>query len=233
MNVDTRWHAVADKVELARRGCQWIATAADAGIRLRDSFHLVLAGGSTPQACYELLREIDTDWSRWFIWFGDERCVPIGDAQRNDAMAGEAWLDRVPIPRENIYPMPAELGAEAGAKAYARALDGVGDFDLVLLGLGEDAHTASLFPGHDWGTAIDAADALPVFDSPKPPPQRVSLSAARLSRTREVLFLVSGEGKRAAVRAWHTQADIPARAVRPSAGVDVLIESSLLPGKTA
>lgn len=229
MNADTRWHAVADKATLAQRGCQWIASAADAAISLRESFHLVLAGGSTPQACYKLLRALDTDWSRWWVYFGDERCVPIGHAQRNDAMAREAWLDHVPIPCDNIQPMPAELGAEAGAQAYVRTLDGIGIFDMVLLGLGEDGHTASLFPGHDWGTAPDAIDVLAVFDSPKPPPQRVSLSASRLSRAREVLFLVSGTEKRSAVRRWKAGDTIVAATIQPDAGVDVLLDAAALP----
>jgi 6-phosphogluconolactonase len=104
----------------------------------------------------------------------------------------------------------------------------VAEFDLVLLGLGEDGHTASLFPGHDWGVRSDAPDVIAVFDAPKPPPQRVSLSAARLSRAREVLFLVEGIAKRDAVARWRMGANIPARSIRPRAGVDVLVESRLL-----
>jgi 6-phosphogluconolactonase len=107
-------------------------------------------------------------------------------------------------------------------------LQRLGDVDLVLLGLGEDGHTASLFPGHDWGVVPNSPDVLAVFDAPKPPPQRVSLSAARLSRAREVLFLVEGASKRDAVARWRMGADIPARSVRPSAGVDVLVEARLM-----
>ena len=98
----------------------------------------------------------------------------------------------------------------------------------MLLGLGEDGHTASLFPGHEWGTAPGSPDTLAVFDAPKPPPQRVSLSAARLSRARQVIFLVSGQSKQRAVAAWRAGKDIPARTIRPAVGVDVLVESALL-----
>ncbi len=98
----------------------------------------------------------------------------------------------------------------------------------MLLGLGEDGHTASLFPMHDWGAAPDSPDVLAVFDAPKPPPQRVSLSAARLSRAREVLFLVAGESKRDAVKRWRAGEQLPAAAIQPAAGVDVLVESVLL-----
>lgn len=176
-----------------------------------------------------MLRCVDADWSRWHVYFGDERCLPVDDAERNSAMVATVWLNHVPIPCAQVQVIPAELGASAAALAYAQTLRGVGIFDLVLLGLGEDGHTASLFPGHDWGSAADATDVLAVFDAPKPPRQRISLSARRLSRTCEALFLVAGETKRSAVAQWCVGADIPARAVRPAAGVDVLVESILLP----
>jgi 6-phosphogluconolactonase len=134
----------------------------------------------------------------------------------------------VPIPADQVHVMPAEQGADAAAEAYAGLLRGVGDFDLVLLGLGEDGHTASLFPNHAWHSTAGSPDALAVFDAPKPPPQRVSLSAARLSRAREVLFLVEGESKRGAVTRWRAGDRIPAAAIRSASGVDVLVESALL-----
>lgn len=121
-----------------------------------------------------------------------------------------------------------DLGAARAAHAYAATLGALGEFDLVLLGLGEDGHTASLFPAHDWGAAPGSPDALPVYDAPKPPPQRVTLSAARLSRARRVMFLVSGENKRPAVAAWRAGENIPACSITPAAGVDVLVESALV-----
>jgi 6-phosphogluconolactonase len=150
------------------------------------------------------------------------------DADRNSVMANDALLAHVPIPAAQVHAIPAELGAREAAQAYAATLAGLGPFDMVLLGLGEDGHTASLFPGHDWGQSPQAADTLAVFHSPKPPPERVSISASRLSRARQVLFLVEGEGKRDAVARWRAAAAIPARAVMPRSGVDVLVERSLL-----
>ncbi|MEO9041527.1 MAG: 6-phosphogluconolactonase [Rhodoferax sp.] len=204
-----------------------LATAAEA-IQRDGRFLIVLAGGNTPQGVYRMLRDAETDWSRWQVYFGDERCVPAIDPERNSRMAADAWLDHVQIPKSQLHVLPAELGAQAGAQAYANTLRDVGEFDLVLLGLGEDGHTASLFPNHDWGTDVTAPDTLAVVDAPKPPPQRVSLSARRLSRARAVLFMVTGEGKRDAVTRWRAGADIPARAIEPPTGVDVLIEAMLL-----
>lgn len=224
---DVRWHGFADADALARAAFARICAAATQAIAARGVFRIVLAGGNTPRATYKLLRRADTDWRRWQIYFGDERCVPRADPARNSAMADAAWLAHVPFADTCIHPIPAELGAAAAAKAYAQTLRDIGDFDLVLLGLGEDGHTASLFPGHDWGSGADAPDTVQVFDAPKPPPQRVSLSAARLSRTRAVLFLVQGEAKRDAVARWRAGADIAARAIAPAAGVDVLIERNL------
>jgi 6-phosphogluconolactonase len=96
----------------------------------------------------------------------------------------------------------------------------------VLLGLGEDGHTASLFPGHDWGRHGDSPDVLAVADAPKPPPARVSLSANRLSNARQVLFLVEGAGKRDAIAAWKRGDGIPAASIAPAAGVDILLDAA-------
>lgn len=172
---------------------------------------------------YERLRDSRADWAAWHLYFGDERCVPRDDPARNSRMAGEAWLDHVAIPAPQRHPIPAELGAHAAARAYCASLQSVAAFDVVLLGLGEDGHTASLFPGRDWGEAPGSPAALAIFDAPKPPPERVSLSASRLSDARAVLFMVSGESKREALAQWRAGAAIPARAITPAAGVDLLV----------
>lgn len=224
----TRWHAAADAEALARDACARICAAATAAIALRGDFHLVLAGGNTPRATYELLRAADADWARWHIYYGDERCLPADDPARNSVMAAHAWLDHVAIPTAQRHTIPAERGVDAAAAAYARTLQAVGAFDLVLLGLGEDGHTASLFPGHDWGTHRDAPAVLAVHAAPKPPPERVSLGAARLSHARAALFLVAGAVKRGAVDAWRRGDPMPARAIRLENGVDVLAERALL-----
>ena len=223
-----RWISFTSLAELQRAACRRILGAARRAIEQRGEFLIVLAGGNTPRGVYRLLRAETVHWSRWNVFFGDERCLPLDDAERNSRMAAIEWLDHVPIPRHRMHAIPAELGATAAALAYADTLRGVGEFDLVLLGLGEDGHTASLFPNRDWGTEPDAPDALAVFDGPKPPPQRVSLSARRLSRAREVLFLVAGASKREALMRWRAGEPLPASAIRPPSGVDVLCEAELL-----
>ncbi|MEO6689226.1 MAG: 6-phosphogluconolactonase [Dokdonella sp.] len=223
-----RWLPVADTRGMQRIARERILAAAAEAILARGCFRIVLSGGSTPRRTFLSLRDSDTDWSRWQVFFGDERCLSIDDPERNSRMARDAWLDHVAIPSECIHAIPAEFGADAAARAYADVLRDVGDFDLVILGLGEDGHTASLFPDHDWGTAPDAPDTLSVQDAPKPPAQRVTLSAARLARARAVLFLVEGESKHAAIARWRAGENIPARAVRPATGIDVLVEAGLL-----
>lgn len=223
-----RWHTFPTASALEYAAAQAIFNASQQAISERNVFYLVLAGGTTPRRVYELLRTKDTNWNAWHIYFGDERCLPAGHAERNSSMAAQAWLNHVGIPASHIHLIPAEQGAEAAASAYAQTLSEVGVFDLVLLGLGEDGHTASLFPDHTWGTSPEAAATLAVHDAPKPPPERVSLSARRLSLTRQLMFLVSGASKRQAIMDWRHGKQIPAAAITPDSGVDVYLDEKLL-----
>jgi len=223
-----RWHVVT-KSSWLDSALAWVNQSAATALAERGVFHLVLAGGSTPEKLYRALTQLPHDWSRWQIWFGDERCLPATDVQRNSRMAALAWLDHIQIPAENIHPIPAELGALAAAKSYSEALRGLDEFDLVLLGLGQDGHTASLFPDQDWGAGQDALDAIPVANAPKPPPERVTLSAHRLSRARGVLFLICGADKRDALTRWQQGAIIPAASIQPNTGIDLLIDTDACP----
>jgi len=176
--------AVAELVESEAREC----------IAQRGLFHWVLAGGTTPKQCYGLLRDADIDWSRVHVWFGDERCLVVGDDERNDVMADTALLKHVPIPEKQIHRIDAELGAEQAATLYAKYLADIDRLDLVLLGMGEDGHTASLFPHNP--ALTKQSWAVPVFDSPKPPSERVSMGYSALKLARRRVILVTGEGKR-------------------------------------
>lgn len=223
-----RWLGVADKKVLCAEAVRRICTAATAAIKARGQFVMVLAGGSTPHAVYKLLCNADANWARWHVFYGDERCLAADDCGRNSRMATEAWLRHVAIPASQVHVIPAELGGHEAAVAYTRTLRNIGEFDLVLLGLGVDGHTASLFALPAASSTAQGPDAVAIFNAPKPPERRVSLSAARLSRTRAVLFLVAGESKRQAVALWQAAAPLPAASIRPAAGVDVLVEARLL-----
>lgn len=223
-----RWHPFPDAASLMSQAAEAVIRLAREAIAQRGTFHVVLAGGGTPRTLYEKLRTVETDWAAWHVYYGDERCLPPGDPERNSFMADETWLDHVAIPRAQIHPIPAERGATGAARDYAALLREVDMFDLVLLGLGEDGHTASLFPGHDWGAGPEAPAVLAVRDAPKPPPGRVSLSAARLSRARHVMFLVTGAAKRRAIADWRDGKPIPARAITPPDGVDIWVENGAL-----
>jgi len=215
---NTRWKYFDSIESLRHTVCDQILKSAKDAIKRHGQFSIVLAGGNTPRAVYRLLRDIKMDWSKWHIYHGDERCLPRDHEDRNSLMVEQVWLHYVDIPANQIHDIPAELGPIVGAKAYAKTLEGVPAFDMVLLGLGEDGHTASLFPGH----AIDnSADAIPVFNSPKPPPERISLSQNRLNNTHEVIFLVTGAGKQEAVDNWRNGVAIPATLIAPKNGVDV------------
>lgn len=223
-----RWHSYRTTAELEQATLQAILHAAQQSINRREAFHIVLAGGTTPRRVYESLRKADADWAAWHVYFGDERCLPPDHAERNSRMAALAWLEHVAIPAGQVHPISAELGAEHAALNYAQIVQKIEQFDLVLLGLGEDGHTASLFPDHEWGTAPNAPSAIAVHHAPKPPPDRVSLSAHRLSAAHQVMFLVTGESKRQAVKNWRNGVNIPAAAIAPVSGVDVYIEAALL-----
>jgi len=229
MHPSTRWHVLANATSVADQAARRALAAASEAIAERGKFRMALAGGNTPLLTYRLLSRATTDWPRWNIYFGDERCLPPDATERNSGSAARAWIDLVPIPARNIHPIPAELGAEAAAAAYAPLVEAALPFDLVILGMGEDGHTASLFPGH----VHPAAElTLAIHDAPKPPPDRVSLSAHALSQAREILVLVTGAGKSAATAAWKAGAPLPVAAIGGDAGVDVLIDQEANPGKS-
>jgi 6-phosphogluconolactonase len=223
-----RWHAVADAPALHRAVAARCLAAERRALAARRRFVVVLAGGTTPRGAYELLREAAATWPAWYVYFGDERCLPRDDPERNSRMAREAWLNHVAIPSEQVHEIPAEHGPTEAARHYECVLDHVGRFDFVLLGLGEDGHTGSLFPGHDMGQAQEARSVLAVLDAPKPPPERVTMSARRFSETAEAVFMVAGTEKQAAVARWRAGEPIPACFIVPKTGVDVFAEAKLL-----
>ncbi len=215
---NTRWHTFQSQDAINQAAVARILAAAEEAINQHGSFLIVLAGGSTPKSVYQLLSQQKADWANWYVFHNDDRCLPVDHVDRNSKMARDVWLNHVAIPQSQIHDIPTELGNVEGAKAYAKTLNGVRAFDLVILGLGEDGHTASLFPNQ---VVDNSADVVPVFDAPKPPADRVTMSQNRLNNTHEVLFLVTGAGKQEAVDNWRKGVKIPATLIAPANGVDV------------
>ncbi len=233
------------------------ATAARLLLRLLDAqsvrrpLHIGLTGGTMGtrvlgEMALSPLRDA-VDWTGVHVWWGDERFLPAGHAERNETQARNALLDGIPIPAENIHPVPASdapgiASAEDAAAAYAAELarfatsgggraGGVADaerdtsddagpavpaFEVLLLGVGPDGHVASLFPGRDT-LAVTDRTAVGVHDSPKPPPERVSLTFPAIEAATEVWLVVAGADKADAVARALTEgplAETPARGVR-------------------
>lgn len=222
MQKNSRWHPLETADQVAEAVCQLILDAAKQSITERGQFKLVLAGGSTPEKVYRLLAKANADWSKWHVYFGDERCLPLNHADRNSVMAAKALLSHVAIPEPQIYTIAAELGPEIGAQHYRQVIAAALPFDMVLLGMGEDGHTASLFPGHKH-QQDELAHA--VYHSPKPPSERVSISAKALSDTRQLIFLITGKSKQDAVRQWRQGVDLPVAAIVPEYPFDVYIDN--------
>lgn len=197
--------------------------------------HIVLTGGSSPAKAYELAAARLPDWSGATVWFGDERCVPPDHEWSNFGMAESKLLSRLSA-RPTVHRMEGELGPEAGAGAYEAAIrEALGEeprWDLLLLGLGPDAHTASLFPSKP---EKDETSRL-VVGVPEagmdPQVPRISLTIPALNTARHVVFLVTGESKREAVRRAFVDDDpaSPASRVRPPAGeLTVLLDPAAAP----
>jgi 6-phosphogluconolactonase len=188
------------------------------------SGELVLTGGSTPRTAYERVAESRGDWSGTRIWFTDERCVPPDHEHSNYGMTRAALLDRVE--GAEVHPMQGELGPHEGAAAYERELrdafgDDVPEMDLMLLGIGPDAHMCSLFPGDD--ALGERERAVVGVDTPGMAPlvSRITLTLPVVNAARELVFLVSGEDKAEAVaRAFAQPPDprAPASLADPSSG---------------
>ena len=218
-----------DLESLSRAAAALLVEQANLAVAVRGRFSVALAGGATPRRTYELLAapplKDQAPWDRVHVFWGDERCVPLTDPRSNARLAQAAWLDRVPIPAAQIHPMNCASDPAAAAREYEVELR---EFfagqppilDLVLLGLGEDGHTASLFPGtpvlaesERWVAAVAAAEQ----DLP-----RVTLTPPLINQAAMVVFLVAGSAKAGVL--WdvlHGPRDpgrLPAQLIQPHEG---------------
>ncbi len=219
----------ADAPQLVQRAAALITAEAHQAITQRDQFTIALAGGNTPKPLYEQLATENLPWSKVHAFWGDERYVAVTHPDSNAGMAKTAWLDRVPMPTGNIHPMPTDAADPAeAAQAHENHLHAFfgsksepGQFptlDVVLLGIGPDGHTASLFPHTG---ALQVCDrSVTVGDKEGQP--RLTLTVPVLNRARCIIFLVTGDNKRKALaNIFAAQADPnhwPARLIQPQEG---------------
>lgn len=219
---------VVDAADVADTAARLAVQRLAEALELREAAHLVVTGGSDG---HEVTRRIAAsgttlEWQRVHVWWGDERLVPRGDADRNDA-AVEDILKAIPgISVEQLHRMPAQGDPDPVAGYSADLATGIGEglFDVVLLGIGPDGHVASLFPGRDLGEG-PGIPVLEVQDAPKPPPHRLSLTMARLSASRHVVLLTSGEAKRDAVAALRSGgSDLPVCRVRGRESTTLVVD---------
>lgn len=196
------------KQSLADAAAARLVVALLDAVRARGVAHVSLTGGSMGS---EIVRSLAAepardavDWSLVHVWWGDERYLPAGDPDRNDTQNDDAGLASLGLDPAHVHRVPgpdASGSAEEAAAAYADTLrtEGTGSFDVMVLGVGPDGHVASLFPHHP-AAGTTGTPAVAVHDSPKPPPDRVSLTRECLERSRDVWFLVAGADKAEAVR---------------------------------
>ncbi len=226
-----------DKPALVQRALALVIDTINAAVADHGYCTLALAGGSTPKPLYSALAEQALPWERLYIFWGDERYVPVDHPDSNAGMAKAAWLDRVPIPAEQIFIVPtAEADPAASAHRYEAMVkaafsplqhlspDEVPQFDLILLGMGDDGHTASLFP-HT--AALAVGDRLTAVGYKGTDP-RVTFTAPLINRSRRVLFLVAGADKQAALaQVFAAEGDdraYPSRLVRPQGELRWLLD---------
>ena len=206
--------------ELAEAAAAWTADRLRAAVAERRACYWALAGGETPRGCYARLAQAPyreaLPWRSVFVYWSDERQVPLDDPTSNYAMAKATLLDHVPIPPEHVIPL---VGDPTPALRRIPANDrGQPRFDIIHLGLGEDGHTASLFPG---SPALHEAQAFvaQVRNAPKPPPERLTLTLPVLNAARAVLIMVQGASKKDALaRVLRRDPALPASHVAPADG---------------
>jgi 6-phosphogluconolactonase len=225
-----------DPDDLAQATADWIITSAAKAIAQRGKFLLALSGGSTPERTYTRLADPKArgqiDWTKFYALLGDERFVPMDDPQSNLGMAARTMLSHVPIPYGNVFPVITQTAsAKESAQRYCRSVAGFfgvseksppPSIDLILLGLGDDGHTASLFPG---APALGVKDAWFIWSPPgvlPPPVDRITATLPMLNAGREILFLVAGAKKAQILKEVlenpQAGAKYPAAMIHPNAG---------------
>jgi 6-phosphogluconolactonase len=224
-----------DKTALIKRSLSLVVTKLQTAIEQEEKFTIALAGGNTPKPLYEALATQSLPWEQIHVFWGDERYVPAEHPDSNQKMARQAWLERVNIPEKNIHPMlTTAADAQLDAQRHEAELHqffqvGSGEipiFELILLGIGDDGHTASLFPHTE---ALQIKDRLVTVGNKKNEP-RLTFTVPLINHARCVLFIVTGENKRPALKQiFAPQGDAmmyPARLIQPQGELWWLLDIS-------
>lgn len=231
--MESSLNVLPDIATLVDQATSLVSAACHEAIAQRGQFTIALAGGSTPKPLYEKLSTQNLPWDKIHVFWSDERYVSPTHPDSNEGMARRAWLDRVPFPAQNLHPMPTQAPDPAeSAKIYEtqlRAFFGDQDipaFDLILLGLGDDGHTASLFPHTE---VLNVCDRL-IGVGYRGQDPRLTFTIPLLNQAQCVLFLVAGQSKRPALNAiFSSQADpftYPARFIQPKGKLYWLLDKS-------
>ena len=236
----TRLTTCVDAEAVAVRAAEEITRLLNVALEQRSSAHLALSGGTTPARTYELLASSPVEWQRTDVWFADERCVGPDDPESNYRLTAESLLEAAHVPPGQVHRMEGELEPAQGAHRYALELAahlpadaGTSQpvMDVIVLGIGPDGHVASLFPGSEVLRAVDPPSCIAISDSPKPPPERLTLSLPVLRAARNCLLLATGASKADAVSAMLAEPTehVPASLLRRER-LSVIVDDGALPG---
>ena len=204
--LNDNWLIFDDEMSLSKTLAQEILNIAKKSIFEKDCFSIVLTGGQSVLNLYKILSKSDSNWEKWYIYIGDERCVPMRHKDRNDQVINEIWLDNSTISKNNIHFIQAELGLIEAQKEYEKVLKKIDKFDVVLLSVGEDGHVASLFPNHSYP---DNKMVVIEGNSPKSPKQRLSMSYKQLNKSNYIFKLLIGKSKQQAVHLIQNNINLP------------------------
>ncbi|BFZ20101.1 hypothetical protein BsWGS_23140 [Bradybaena similaris] len=215
----------SSELQVAENLCELVVTKANAAIKERGVFTIGVSGGSAAKFLCDGLPQVATDWSKWRVFFCDERHVPFSDPECTYSFYKTHLLSKVALSMDHIFPLNPALTVEQAADDYEQKLrsvftDGLPRFDVLVLGMGPDGHTCSLFPGHPL-LQESKRIAAPISDSPKPPPQRVTLTFPVINNASCAVFASCGAGKADIVQQvleGHSDDPLPAARVRPTNG---------------
>ena len=222
--------SVDSPASLAGKAVDIFVNQAKDAITSSGVFHVAIPGGSTPKAMFELIGQTEESkflpWNKIQLFWVDERCVPVDDPASNYGAACKDFIDRVPIIKTNIHPMPVNMASHQSAMHYQKEItdffetdsNGIPAFDLILLGIGTDGHTASLFPGTS--ALKEQKQLISVVKGGMPNVNRLTMTYPILNQAREVVFLASGKGKAGIIQAIleKKQRDLPALGIQPRSG---------------